>query len=146
MKHRSQEIEIPIEKPFENDELGREFTAQKLTTFLKNTDEPIVLSINAEWGQGKTTFIRMWRQMLKNEGFSTLYYSAWENDFNNDALVTIIGEIENELNEILKDNGYKSKKIKQHLTKAKNIGGDLLSNSLPFLIKILTSGLIDRRL
>lgn len=143
MKHRSQKIEVPTEKPFDNDELGRENTAEKLTTFLKNTDEPIVLSINAEWGQGKTTFIRMWRQMLKNEDFPTLYYSAWENDFNNDALVTIIGEIESEVEEILKESDKKLDHAKKHLDKAKNIGGEILSNSLPFLIKILTSGIID---
>ncbi len=143
MKHRSNIIDVPVEKPFKYDELGREYTAEKLTTFLKNTDEPIVLSINAEWGQGKTTFIKMWRQMLNNEGFPSLYYSAWENDFNNDALVTIIGEIENEVENIFKVDGKKSKQIKQHLNKTKDIGGEILSNSLPFLIKILTSGLID---
>lgn len=143
MKHRSQSIDIPAEKPFTYDELGREHTAENLTNFLKNTDEPIVLSINAEWGQGKTTFIKMWQQMLSNEGFPTLYYSAWENDFNNDALVTIIGEIENKVENILKVDGKKSSQIKQHLNKAKDIGGEILSNSLPFLIKILTSGLID---
>ena len=35
----------------------------------------------------------MWQQHLINENFPTIYFNAWENDFTDDALVALIGEV-----------------------------------------------------
>lgn len=143
MKHRAPKLNVPIDDPFQNDELGRENIAETLTQFLKATEEPLVLSIDAEWGQGKTTFIRMWRQMLSNEDFPTLYYSAWENDYNNDALVTIIGELEEEIDRLIDTDGTLEDKVNARVEEAKQLGSKILANSLPFILKFVTSGLVD---
>ena len=54
----------PGSNPFENDHLGRDQTAKVLTRFIENIDGPGVLAIDASWGAGKTTFLRMWEQYL----------------------------------------------------------------------------------
>ena len=68
---KASEIDIPEDDPFKNDKLQRKENAEILTEFIRSCDQPMVLCIDAEWGQGKTTFLRMWKQYLINEGFAT---------------------------------------------------------------------------
>ena len=44
-------------------------------------------------GAGKTTFVRMWKQELENNGYKTLYFNAWETDHFDDPLIAILGEL-----------------------------------------------------
>lgn len=94
---RPKEIEIPETFPFQNCKLGREKYAKILTDIVSYyANEGCVLALNAEWGAGKTTFVKMWQQQLKNEGFSTLYFNAWECDYMTDPLIALLTEL-NEL-------------------------------------------------
>ena len=73
------EIEISEQDPFANDKLERKPFANVLTTIINlYSDKGCVLSINGEWGSGKTTFIKMWQQQLKNNGYRTIYFNAWK--------------------------------------------------------------------
>lgn len=98
MKIKHQELAIPPDKPFANCKLGREKYAVVLTDIIKTFPDGFVLAVNNEWGTGKTTFVKMWEQHLKNEGFQTIYFNAWENDFNNNPLVAIIAELKTLIN------------------------------------------------
>lgn len=93
MKSKIKDIEIPDSNPFGNDKLGRLEYANTLTSIIEVYGESGgVLSINGEWGTGKTTFISMWRQHLENQSFHTFYFNAWESDFADDPLVSLIAE------------------------------------------------------
>src|SRR3989339_2266062 len=95
MKAKHYDIEIDDPKvPFKNCKLGREQYANVLTNVVQTYADGFVLALNNEWGTGKTTFVKMWQQQLKNEGFKTLYFNAWENDFEKDILITLISEPE----------------------------------------------------
>lgn len=87
---RTKEIEIPKDNPFQNCKLNRAAYASILTKVIGQINEGGVLSICGEWGTGKTTFVKMWEQQLKNENFHTLYFNVWEQDFLSDPLVGII--------------------------------------------------------
>ena len=94
MKCRTVELEIPERNPFLNDKLDREHLSDVLTdvvTFYGQSG--CVMALNGEWGAGKTTFVKMWGQKLKNNGFKTLYFNAWTTDFSDDALMSIISEL-----------------------------------------------------
>lgn len=52
-----------------------------------------VLAINADWGAGKTTLIRMWRNFIDQQGGKSLYFNAWETDFVEDPLIAFMGEL-----------------------------------------------------
>lgn len=93
MKIKHHEIEISQEKPFSNCKLNREQYAKVLTEIIRTYVDGFVLAINNEWGTGKTTFVKMWKQQLNNEGFQAIYFNAWENDFNNNPLVAIMSEL-----------------------------------------------------
>ena len=89
MKCRTVELEIPERNPFLNDKLDRSHLSDVLTdvvTFYGQSG--CVMALNGEWGAGKTTFVKMWGQKLKNNGFKTLYFNAWTTDFSDDALMS----------------------------------------------------------
>lgn len=87
------EIEIEPEKPFANCKLDRQKYSGVLTNIINSYPFGFVLALNNKWGTGKTTFIKMWKQDLKNNDFHTLYFNAWENDFENNPLTALMGEL-----------------------------------------------------
>lgn len=94
IKSRSQELDVPKDDPFKNDKLGRSKLCDLLTDIISFYGQSgCVMSLNGEWGVGKTTFVRMWRQYLLNNGFKTLYFNAWTSDYSNDALMSIVNEL-----------------------------------------------------
>lgn len=92
IKH--QDLVIDSEEPFKHCKLERIKYAQILSDLINSHPDGFVLAINNEWGTGKTTFVKMWKQHLDNDGFKTLYFNAWENDFEKDVLVALISELE----------------------------------------------------
>lgn len=83
------------EYPFERCELGREKYAKILTSIIENYADGFVLALNNKWGEGKTEFIRMWKVYLEMEDrkFQTIYFNAWEHDFNRDPLTALLSEL-----------------------------------------------------
>ncbi|RXQ95590.1 hypothetical protein EO244_06920 [Ancylomarina salipaludis] len=94
MKLKNEEIVIDKINPFTNCKLEREPYALVLTEIVNSYADGFVLAINNEWGTGKSTFIKMWEQHLKNQKYKTLYFNAWENDFEDDVLVSLMSELE----------------------------------------------------
>jgi hypothetical protein len=107
-------------EPFKYCKLNRQQYADILTNIVQNYAEGFVLAINNEWGTGKTTFVKMWRQQLEDQEFKTLYFNAWENDYADDVLVALLSELE-EL------------KIKDSEAKYKTV----LEKAAPFVKKII---------
>jgi hypothetical protein len=97
---RRKQLEIHPERPFAEDKLGFEAQVPGLTRLLEKTPGPYVIGINAKYGIGKTTFLKMWRAYLSNEGAQTLYFDAWEHDFIEPPLTALIGELEAQVNAI----------------------------------------------
>src|SRR5690606_23738482 len=137
----SSEIGSIKEDPYRDEELSRKETGEGLTEFVLSANDSVVVCIDAPWGQGKTTFLRMWEQHLKNNDIPTIYFNAWESDFSDDALVCLIGEISSSINELSKT-GDESK-VREYLGKTKDIGVALLKRSVPVAAKIATAGALD---
>lgn len=136
---KSPEIQIDQDDPFKYDELGRKASAEALTEFVLSSENSLVVSLDAPWGQGKTTFLRMWRQHLINQGIPTIYFNAWESDFSDNAWVCLIGEISAAISELSGNQG----KAKEYLDRAKSIGVSLLKRSIPVAVKVATAGAVD---
>ncbi|CAJ1830198.1 hypothetical protein IIDPJIOB_01819 [Aeromonas veronii] len=136
-----QDIEIIEGNPFANDKLDRKESAEILTEFILSSKEPMVICIDAPWGQGKTTFLRMWEQHLKDNNVPTIYFNAWENDFTDDAFVSLIGEIGSAI-ENLEASGNEGK-VREYYEKAKKVGLGLVKRSLPIAAKVATAGVLD---
>lgn len=88
---------VDLEQPFLHCKLGRQKYAEILTQIVGSYEQGCVLAINGEWGSGKTTFMNMWKQLLKNKGFSALYFNVWEHDFVSDPLIGLVAELKSQL-------------------------------------------------
>jgi hypothetical protein len=83
----------------------------------------------------------MWKQHLKDKVIPTLYFNAWENDFSDDALVCLIGEISASIDELSKT-GDESK-AREYLNKAKGLSVALLKRIIPVAAKVATAGALE---
>lgn len=125
MKIKHHKIVIPEGNPFENCKLNRKQYAEVLTSIVSTYADGFVLAINNEWGTGKTTFVEMWQKQLKNNSFQTIYFNAWENDFDNNPLVAIMAELKSltksdnkAFNSVLKKGAILTKSVAPELLKA----------------------------
>ena len=141
-RYKPKAIEVTEVDPFKEDLLGRKDSAEILADFVATLCEPFVLTIDSPWGTGKTTFLRMWKQHLQNQGFACLYFNAWENDFSDSPLVSLIGEMGVGI-ETLKLGGAQEKAAQKVFEKTKKAGAALLKAALPTAVKLATSGLLD---
>ena len=93
MKIKPDDIEIPHDNPFRHDKLDRTQPILILTNLLQNLETPYTMSIDASWGNGKTTFLNMWKQHLRNEGFPVVGFNAWDTDFAQYPLIALTSEL-----------------------------------------------------
>ena len=121
MKIRNEEILIEENRPFANCKLDREKYADVLTSIITKYEDGFVLAINNKWGYGKTTFLKMWNQKLLNLEFETIYFNAWENDFENNPFTAILSEINQKIG------SNNQQKFQSIITKASKI----ITSALP---------------
>ena len=95
------ESEISSEEPWRDDVLNREEIAGRLTNLIQDQSTPFVISIHGQWGTGKTFLLKRWQKELKTKGFRAIYFNAWEDDFCDDPLLALLGQ----LSEHFKDSG-----------------------------------------
>ncbi len=93
MSLKNHTLEILPGKPFDNCKLERKKYSDVLTNIVSNYEDGFVMAINNKWGTGKTTFVKMWRQDLNDQNFQTVYFNAWENDFEDNPLTALMGEL-----------------------------------------------------
>ena len=86
-------IEIPEQDPFKHDLLGRRKAVETLTNLVTNVEGPCVIAGDAPWGAGKTTFLKMWTQHLRNQGVPVVEFNAWETDYSEDPFLTLSSEL-----------------------------------------------------
>lgn len=133
MKIKPDDIEIPCDDPFRHDLLDRKQTILTLTNLLHNLETPYTMSIDASWGNGKTTFLNMWKQHLKNEGFPVVGFSAWDTDFAENPLIALTSELLNTLKS-LDDNGdLELNAIEETLPRIHKI---TLTKAIPWMISL----------
>ena len=70
------EIDVLTDDPFKNDLLDRKEPVEVLTHLVGAIEGPCVLAVDAAWGNGKTTFLRIWAQHLRNQGFPVVEFNA----------------------------------------------------------------------
>lgn len=87
------EPEIDPNNIWADDKLNRKSCANFLTNIILGQNKPLVLSLNGFWGSGKTFFLKRWQKHLERDGVTAIYFNAWEDDYCNDPLVAIIGQL-----------------------------------------------------
>lgn len=143
MKIKPSAIAIPSADPFANDILDRLQHAVTLTQFIKSVEEPITLSIEAGWGHGKSTFLKMWAQELSNQEFTCITFNAWEADFFEDPLIPFVSELRNSISKVCAMGGETNPDISELSNRIRSSSIQIAKRTLPVAAKILTAGLLD---
>lgn len=86
-------IEVTSENPHEYDALEREKDCLFLLDLIEKSDTPFTLAVDADWGNGKTVFIKMLQAHLTKRQFNCVFLNAWECDFYSEPLAPLIAEI-----------------------------------------------------
>ena len=91
--------EGPDLDPFQGDLLDRKEKIEVLSRLVGNIEGPCAMAVDAAWGAGKTTFLKMWARHLRQQGFPVVEFNAWETDFTGDPFVALSSEITGGLTE-----------------------------------------------
>lgn len=131
---RVQPLPVMVPKegtPFQHDLLGRKAFGEALATSLAVVEGPGVFALDGPWGTGKTTFLEMFTQHLRIEGFVVVEINAWETDFAGHPLAALTSS----LSKAFPDE-KRRKELKQAAIK-------LLKVVVPPAIRVATSGLLN---
>jgi len=139
MKLITPEIDIDPKDPFKNDCLTRKPFAESLTNLITRVEDNLVISLDAQWGDGKTTFVKMWQAFLEQNDIKCIYFDAFKNDFFDDPFVALVGNITS----LLEKTRTKKAKINDLKKKASKVGVQLLSLGARVGIKAATLGTIQ---
>lgn len=123
---------------FKNDILQRQQFGDALSKIVERSTDELVISLDGKWGEGKTTFIKMWQGLLKENGIPSIYIDAFQNDYTEDAFIAIASEITSYVDQ----HSAEDQKSSDFKDKAKKVGVRLLSWTAKIGIKAATLGII----
>lgn len=130
-----------------SDHFERDDFAENLTRLLLSTEDSLTLTINARWGEGKTTFIKNWERKLENDdNFIPIYFDAFENDFASDAFLSIAVTIENAVRSQYEKIGLDHEKkvlIENYKNNATDLGLQLAKMGVNFTLNLVTGGILQ---
>lgn len=133
-------LEVNNSDGFEKDVLNRERFGKALTNLIASSTEELVISLDGHWGEGKTTFVKMWQGHLQERKIASIYIDAFEIDYTDDAFLSIASaitsyETQNSINVSSKNTDFKEN--------AKKMGIHLFSWATKIAVKTTTLGIID---
>ena len=115
MELRRHNVEVNDAEPFANDWLERKGFADQLTNIIENNKQgEVVIGLSGQWGEGKTTFVKMWQKHMQKKEIASVYFDAFEYDYLEDVFLSLAIEIYN----YAKVNGLTAKE--DYLNKSKN--------------------------
>ncbi|USA53203.1 KAP family NTPase [Acinetobacter sp. C32I] len=115
-----------ITNPFDGDLWDRKALADRLEQFIEPLNIGMTIALDAEWGVGKTWFVKNWIKQLKDHGFKVLYLDAFAQDYVDDPFISISMEIA----KCLEDEKGGTEKFVEHI-------GDIYRAALPSFPMIL---------
>lgn len=142
MKFHPPTPEIPEDDPFKNDLFSRKELGDSLLSLFKTTHESVVLCLDAPWGDGKTTFARMWLAELKRQGLNCIYFNAYAHDYADEPFIAFCGEILSLAEKSFADDAAIQALKKDFKSKAKKIGAKLLGTTARISAKAVTLGML----
>jgi hypothetical protein len=135
------ELDIGLDEGFTQDKdiFKRSEFGARLSTIVRVLDGPAVLVLDAPWGTGKTSFVRMWRGSLNREGVPTIYFDAFANDYHEDAFLALAAEIIARAEEV---EPRSSRAVRSFKSKAVKVAKVLGRASLHVGVRLGTAGIL----
>jgi len=124
----------------ELDIFQRKEFGERLASLIENSDENLVIALDAKWGEGKSTFIKMWKGYIahqRDNKLKSIYFDAFENDYQKDPFLALASEIYG----LLKDEG--EEKQKEFRLKAGAAVKSMTRGAVKIGVKALSGGILD---
>lgn len=118
----------------DEDLLSRRATGEALSELLEKIEDPLVVALDGAWGSGKTHFLKRWvgAHTLENSGSANvIYYDAFANDYLDDPLIGLVGEIGDRV---------KGKKATSQVQKLKRFAVKLTKPAIRVALATATAG------
>lgn len=135
-------VDVPDDNPYFNDLFQRQDFGSSLFSLLRSVEDGVVLCIDAPWGEGKTTFARMWIADLKKRGVQCIYFDAYEHDYSDDPFVPFCAEIIELAGKAFQGSDAIQTLKEDFRSKAKRLGGKFLCTGTRIGVKALTLGIL----
>jgi len=129
------DLELYVTAFDDKDLLKRKPISKQLSDLVQRIESPIVIALDDQWGSGKSYFLKRWvaaHTQEKDGTGKTVYFDAFENDYLNDPLISLISAV---AERIETDEQSKADKLRK-------IGGKLVKPALNIGIALATAGLI----
>ncbi|MDP1721568.1 MAG: P-loop NTPase fold protein [Candidatus Nanopelagicaceae bacterium] len=139
MTYRISEIDVPAENPFKNDILNREPSVEVLVRLLEKAGGPFVLAVDAPWGHGKSTFIKMMETVLVSKDFKCVNFNAWKFDFVVDPLVAMVSV----LDQLSPSNVSHKEKFEETMKRLGKLASHLARRGVVLVVRGATHGNLD---
>ena len=142
MKLTVPKIKIKEDEGFsaDNDIFSRKEFGERLANLIEQSHGNLVLALDAQWGEGKSTFIQMWRGHIghiRENKIKSIYFDAFENDYQKDPFLALAAEIYE-----LTKNKSKEKR-KEFEKKASNAVKSMVRGALKIGVRAASSGILD---
>lgn len=136
------QVDISREEGFSKDKdiFNRKKFGEKLANLFENSQEDIVVALDAQWGEGKSTFVKMWQgyvEQHREKKFKTIYFDAFANDYQKDPFLALTAEMYS----LLKDEG--EKKQEEFKQKAGDAVKSMTRGALKIGVRAITGGILD---
>jgi hypothetical protein len=125
------------DEDFGSDLFGRKNFGVALANIVKNSADPLVIGLDGNWGEGKSTFVKTWQKILDQENVPNIYIDAFASDYVDDAFMVVAGAITDYVSV-----NAPEKKSKEFIDKAKNVGAHVLSLGAKIGIRAISAGVI----
>ena len=102
--------------------------------WIRTQSHPFTISIHGYWGTGKTFLLQRWQRDLETDGFKAIYFNAWEDDFCDDPLLAILGQLAEY---------FQDPRLKSLASAAIEIAKPLLRQTVLSLVKTTTGLTLD---
>jgi hypothetical protein len=113
---------------------------ERLADLVRSCQDGIVIALDAQWGEGKSTFIKMWRGHVgpnAENPIKSLYFDAFANDYQKDPFLALAGE----LYDLVTDEGDEKKK--EFKDKAKGVAKSLARGAIKIAVRTISGGIVD---
>ncbi len=126
---------------FKNDVLCRKNYGNALLNLVTRSTDELVISLDGQWGEGKTTFVKMWQGLLNESNIPNIYINAFANDYVDDAFIAIASAITTYAD---KHNHSSDKQMARDFKEAaKKVGIQLFALSAKVALKAATFGALS---
>ena len=89
MSFRPPELVIDPDDPFKGDTLGRKPLVESLCAVIETDERPLVVSVDGQFGSGKSTFLAMCAAHLRQREVAVAEFNAWQHSHTKNPLIDL---------------------------------------------------------